>query len=455
MSAVQAALAATLDTRRGQVEWFVRLRWVAALGAILAPATSWLALGVRFPVLPGALVVAFIVAYNAAFAVWLSRPRSDRALERAALAQIGLDIAALVLLLHFAGGIENPFSWYLVFHTTIAAIMFPGRASLGVTLGAVALYSAMALLEYWRVLPHWPLEGLGTARAGEPQAVFAHLFVLGTTLFIVRYFAAAIARRLASRTADLAAANERLKQADRVRLQAVVTVAHELRSPMAAAESLLETVTGGYVGKDCADCGSRPILERVRARMKGLIKMTDDLLDLHELELGNVRFAPQPLSLAEAVAATVDELAALAREAQVTIEHGGLESLPAVLGDPPSVRFILSNLVANAIRYNRPGGRVAIIGSGGEGMVRLCVRDTGVGIPPEEQARVFQVFFRGSYAREKRRLGTGLGLSLVKRLVEAQGGAVAVSSTPGEGSEFSFILPVAANQRPSPSVQGG
>lgn len=444
MPAAKAALAATLDTRRGQVEWFCRLRWIAALGAILAPATAYLALGVRFSILPGVLVVAGIVSYNAVFVAWLRAPRSDSALARAALAQIGLDVVALVLLLYFAGGAANPFSWYLVFHTTIAAIMFPGRESLVVTGFAAALYTAMALFEHYGVLPRWPLLGLGSAAPyAEPRHLAAQLFVLATTLFIVRYFAAAIARRLGRRTAELARANECLEQADRARLQAVVTVAHELRSPMAAAESLLETVTGGYVSKACTECDSRPILERVRARMKGLIKMTDDLLDLHQLELGHVRFEPRPLDLGAAVAAAVEELSVLAREAGVTLEAGALGDLPPVLGDAPSVRFILANLVTNAIRYNRPGGRVDISASVGGGRLRLSVRDTGVGIPREEQARVFDVFYRGSYARDKRRLGTGLGLSLVKGLVEAQGGEVAVTSEPGQGSEFSFTLPTA------------
>lgn len=435
----------TLDTRRGQLEWFVRLRWAAALGAVAAPAAARLVLGVRFAVLPGALVIAGIVAYNTILHLWLRRERSERDLERSALLQIGLDLVALVLLLYFAGGIENPFSAYLVFHTAIAAIMFPGRESLAVTTGAVALYSAMAVLEHAGAIPRFPLEDFRPlVDYGNARQLAASLFVLATTLFTVRYFAASIARRLVRRTAELAHANDCLEQADRVRLQAVSTVAHELRSPMAAAESLLETVTGGYVSKACLTCDSKPILERVRARMKGLIKLTDDLLDLHQLELGNVRFEPQPLDVSAAVDAVIEELSVLAREAEVTLAAHDLERLPRVLGDPPSVRFILSNLLSNAIRYNRRGGRTDITGSVEGRSVRVAVRDTGVGIPADEVGRVFDVFFRGSYAREKRRLDTGLGLSLVKGLVEAQGGAVSVESTPGQGSEFAFTLPTAS-----------
>jgi signal transduction histidine kinase len=434
----------TLDTRRGQVEWFVRLRWVAALGALAAPAAARLVLGVRFAILPGALVVAGIFAYNTVLHLWLRRERDERELERAALAQVGLDLVALVLLLYFAGGIENPFSAYLVFHTAIAAVMFPGRESLAVTAGAVALYSAMAALEYAGAIPRFSLEGFKPLVGyGDARQLAASLFVLATTLFTVRYFAVSIARRLVRRTAELARANERLEQADRVRLQAVSTVAHELRSPMAAAESLLETVTGGYVSKACLACESKPILERVRARMKGLIKLTDDLLDLHQLELGNVRFEPQPLDIGAAAAAAVEEMSVLAREAEVTLAAQDLERLPRVLGDPPSVRFVLANLLSNAIRYNRRGGRADVTGSVEGAMVRIAVRDTGVGIPPDEVGKVFDVFFRGSYAREKRRLDTGLGLSLVKGLVEAQGGAVSVESAPGRGSEFAFTLPTA------------
>jgi signal transduction histidine kinase len=189
--------------------------------------------------------------------------------------------------------------------------------------------------------------------------------------------------------------------------------------------------------------------------MKGLIKLTDDLLDLHQLELGNVRFEPQPLDIGAAVAAAVEEMSVLAREVGVLLAAQDLERLPRVMGDPPSVRFVLANLLSNAIRYNRRGGRADVTGSVEGAAVRIAVRDTGVGIPPDEVGKVFDVFFRGSYAREKRRLDTGLGLSLVKGLVEAQGGTVSVESAPGRGSEFAFTLPTAPDRGPSRSAQGG
>jgi signal transduction histidine kinase len=422
------------DDLSGRLTWFFRLRWLAVAGVALTLVTARLALGIRFSAGPVLGVAAMVAGYNALF--WSRMRRATPRAQQAGIsAQIVLDLVALVLLLYFAGGVENPFSLYLVFHVAIAGIVLPGVESVLLTTLAVVLYSTMALLDHFGVVPHFPLVGLYRASPHhEAKYLAGVLFALGTTLFIVRYFTSRVSRRLSRRTGELAEANARLRAADRARLESVVMVTHELRSPMAAVYSLLGTVTDGYVERGA----ELPMLERARGRVKGLLKLTGDVLDLHKLELGEVRLEQKPLPLAPVLAAVVEQYSELAEQAGVSIKAD--VGAAAAIGDEQSVRFILSNLLANGIRYNRRGGSVSVTVVSADDGVEVMVADTGIGIPADDLPHVFDIFYRGEYARQTERLGAGLGLSLVKRLVESQGGRVRVRSEPGLGSEFAFTL---------------
>ena len=114
-----------------------------------------------------------------------------------------------------------------------------------------------------------------------------------------------------------------------------------------------------------------------------------------------------------------------------------------IIGDVTRLRQVLVNLVGNAIKYTRPGGRVSVTAAADNGVIRVTVADTGIGITAEDLSKVFDVFYRAPNARALEKVGTGLGLSIVKRLVEDHSGAVAVSSTPGQGAVFTVTLPVA------------
>ena len=425
------------DTFR-QLRWFVRLRWLAMAGVLVILPAAWFLLRLRFQPTPLLAVTAWIGAYNIFFWLRLRRRPANRRLARLALAQIMLDLCSLVLLLYFAGGIENPFSFFLVFHVTIAAIIFPGQGSLVITTLAFGLYALMVGLDWSGAIPHFPLTGLYAVspyRAAGP--VMANLLVFGSTLYIVRYFTAAISRRLSWRTNQLAEANRKLLEADRNRLQAVMTVTHELRSPAAAAASLLEVVERVKPEEQPA------LIERARQRIGGLLRLTGDLLDLHQLELGTTNVETAPVPIAEVVEAAVTEYAALARERGVTVRVELPSDIPLARANARYLEFTVRNLLANAIQYNRPGGMVTVSARVTGELLEVEVADTGIGIPEADLPRVFDIFYRGDEAKKTDRLAPGLGLSLVKRLVETQGGTVWVESEAGKGSRFSFTVPIA------------
>ncbi|MFO3796057.1 MAG: sensor histidine kinase, partial [Anaerolineales bacterium] len=164
------------------------------------------------------------------------------------------------------------------------------------------------------------------------------------------------------------------------------------------------------------------------------------------IEAGRITLTPQPLNLRQIAEDALAEIQRRARQENKAIAFS-LEadaSLPLVLGDLERVRQILNNLLENAYFYTPTGGRVQIRLHAKDGEVQVDVQDSGIGIPPEEQARVFERFYRGEHPLVIQTPGTGLGLSIVKQLVEMHGGHIWVTSSGiyGEGSTFSFTLPI-------------
>ncbi|MBM3331300.1 HAMP domain-containing histidine kinase [candidate division WOR-3 bacterium] len=427
-----------------QLAWFIRLRWLAIAGVLATLPAAWYLLRLRFDPMPLLAVTAGVVAANVFFRVRLRRTSTAERLTGLARTQIVIDLIALVLLLYFAGGIENPFSFYFVFHTAIAAFIFPESGSLVIATLAFGLYTAMVLLDWTGVIARFPLTGLYAVSPYQSLGpVLANIIVFGSTLYIVRYFTAAISRRLSRRTNQLAQANRKLLEADRNRVQSVITVTHELRSPAAAAASLLEVVE--RVSPD-----ERPaLIDRARQRINGLLRLIGDLLDLHQLELGTTNVETAPVPVAEVVEAAAAEYAALARERGVSVRVELPADLPPAQASARYLEFTVRNLLANAIQYNRPGGSVTVSARQSEGFVEVEVADTGMGIPERDLPHVFDIFFRGDEAKKTDRLAPGLGLSLVKRLVETQGGTVRVESEAGKGSRFFFTVPIAGKPEPA------
>jgi two-component system sensor histidine kinase BaeS len=174
-----------------------------------------------------------------------------------------------------------------------------------------------------------------------------------------------------------------------------------------------------------------------------LSRLVDDLFLLSTAESGGLRLTIRPVDLGEVlpeIAATFRPLARQTR--QITLVAEANPELPLALGDRERIVQVLANLVRNALRYTPEGGIVSIRAQRDADFVRVVVEDTGIGVAPERLARIFDRFFRGDDARDRESGGAGLGLAIVRELVEAMGGTVAAESTPGEGSQFSFTLPV-------------
>lgn len=225
---------------------------------------------------------------------------------------------------------------------------------------------------------------------------------------------------------------------NQMRQDFVANVSHELRTPVASIRALTESlVAGAWEQKDTAERFLAD-LDREASRLSQLI---EDLLVLSRLESKEAELKIERIELDGLIRECIDAKAKLAKEYEVSVEGPDRETGITVMGDRRLLRTALNNLMDNAIKYNRLGGKVTV-GCGKEmDGVAVRVADTGIGIPREELPRIFERFFRVDKARSRETGGTGLGLSIVKHIADLHGGGVSVQSVEGEGSTFVIILP--------------
>ncbi len=232
-----------------------------------------------------------------------------------------------------------------------------------------------------------------------------------------------------------------LRQAEEVRANFVANVSHELRTPLAAIRGYSETCLDSMeAGEDPPFQRFMPIIHHHTERLNALI---EDLLTLSRIESASNEITLEKMQLAELVAAAFTTLAPRADAKSLALINELPAALPDVLADHDSLERVLLNLLENAIKYSESETEVRICARVQATELVVMVKDQGVGIPPEHQARIFERFYRVDKARSRKEGGTGLGLSIVKHLVQRMSGTVWVDSEPDGGSTFFFTLPLA------------
>jgi signal transduction histidine kinase/FixJ family two-component response regulator len=239
-----------------------------------------------------------------------------------------------------------------------------------------------------------------------------------------------------------------LKIVDRLKSEFVSKVSHELRSPLSTIHEQLATVIGDLV--DRAPVQDQHILSRAKEKTKGMISLINDLLDMSRIDEGLICREPRPVVLEELLHGIVDFLLARAQtKGQSLILALPPTPLPEIQADPLALESIFGNLVTNAIAYTPDGGHIRVDVDMAGVHVRVRVVDNGFGIPEKHLSRIFERFYRVKDENTRYITGTGLGLPIVKGLLDAMGGIIEVQSTPGEGSVFTVLLPA------SPIKNGG
>lgn len=249
---------------------------------------------------------------------------------------------------------------------------------------------------------------------------------------------------------------EEEKKVAKAKDEFVFIAAHELRSPVTVIKGYVE-ILAQYAKKFTTEAADS--LQQIKAANDRLLQLVQDLLEVARSDAGTLKIEVAPVDNILAVTTElVDQYKQKVKEAKVNLSYSKPASIPPVMSDPNRFKQVLGNLVDNAIKYNKPGGKVEVTQQVKEAMLHNIVTDTGFGMSPNNLKKLFGKFFRAQEKGTEQIAGTGLGLWITKELVERQGGKIWATSTLGKGSTFIFTLPLApkgakATKKPSPAAQ--
>ena len=447
------------------LDWLITLRWLAVLGALGAVFVPPLFLGIHFNVKPLLLIIGIIAGYNTIFFIYqriskhsLEEVPGRISVSRMASLQITLDLIALMAMLHFSGGIENPFIFYFIFHMIIASILLPRRIAINAALFVIFLFCSMGYLEYRSILPHYPLINFASNGLWQDEYYLLGItFVFTTTVLIAVLMASHITERLRLRSRQIIEARDSLKEKSEQLEEAfnelkktheeksifMRVTAHELRSPLSTIQTNLKIILDGYVSK--VDPEQREILARLEQRVMNLIEVVGDLLKLSQFESVREKLEVEDLDINQSLDEIVGrlEIRAKSKKIRITVEKN---KTPLILhSNRDNMRQLFTNLIVNAIKYTPIGGKVNICLWENNKNIHGQVSDTGIGIPAESIDKIFNEFYRTEQVKSADIQGTGLGLAIVRRIIEAHNGRITVESSLGHGTKFMFSLPLKNN----------
>lgn len=238
---------------------------------------------------------------------------------------------------------------------------------------------------------------------------------------------------------------ETLRQEKKLMEENFITmVSHQLRSPLVAVQQYFEVILGGMTGQ--VEDKQKQMLNRASERIKSLLKLIGDWLDMARVNRGVLADRISPFAINNLLVKLIDFFSPMAGEENITLKLDPVSETPKVLGNEESLEQVFSNLISNAIKYNRPGGRITVSIKTMEHTVSIAVQDTGVGIAEEHLPKIFDQFYRVHREEGQKANGTGLGLSIARKIVEAHHGTIQVTSEPDVGSTFTVTLPKAKEE---------
>lgn len=249
---------------------------------------------------------------------------------------------------------------------------------------------------------------------------------------------AALAVAFNQMAARLEAADRKQRELERLRADLIAWVGHDLQTPLASIQAILEALADGMV--DDPQTVSR-YLATAQRDVRSLSALIDDLFQMAQLDAGGLQLDCAHASLADLLSDTLEAFSALAEQHNIHLAGHADDSIDPVFMDTQRIGRVLNNLVGNALRHTSAGGEVTVTARRTGSGVEVSVRDTGEGIRAEDIPHVFERFYRGEKSRSRLTGGAGLGLAIARGIVEAHGGSMQVKSEVGRGTIFSFTLP--------------
>jgi len=314
-----------------------------------------------------------------------------------------------------------------------------GRFAFVFMVSAVALVAVLELTGRIRLAPAMLQRTLDGQKAlGWYLTVYGAMLGVFSYVFALVQFSVAVRERQQRR---LEAAHRELEAVSRHKSEFLANMSHELRTPLNAVIGFSEVLQARMFG--ALNEKQAEYVDDIQQSGRHLLSLINDILDLAKIEAGRLELNPADFELVTAIDDAMLLINERALRKGLRLEREIAVDLGTVHADERKVKQVLLNLLSNAVKFTREGGTITVAASREADEVRIAVRDTGIGIAPEDQEIIFEEFRQvgGDYTRKQE--GTGLGLALARRFVDLHGGRLWVESEPGRGSTFTFTLPVA------------
>ena len=365
-----------------------------------------------------------------------------------ALLQMICDFLALLVLVYLTGGVESPFYYFFIYHVIVGSLILPRQVVTLLILVTIAAIATGALLEMNGSIPHVPIAGyFDSPQYTNPVYVISHVTVLALVLLVSNYLANSISKELYLRERSLTVAYKKLEEAETTKSRYVMSVVHDLKTPIAAAMTYLNMILDGSLGR-VPEAFERP-LERSRIRLDNAIAIVNDILQLTQL-----RLAEKPeisrVNLTELIDEIYQEMRILFVSKKIRFSTWINSDRDLYIeAERKLLKLALANLISNTHKYTERDGRVEIHIHTHDESVEIEVADSGIGIPVAEQKRIFEDFYRSSLAKEKGIEGTGLGMSVVLHIIRQFNGSIRLESpsrladgAERQGTAFFITLPI-------------
>lgn len=262
---------------------------------------------------------------------------------------------------------------------------------------------------------------------------------------------ASLEERVDDATKELRKSNEQLRQADEAKDEFVSMASHQLRTPLTSIKGYISMVLDGDAG-EITPMQSK-LLEEAFTSSERMVHLISDFLNVSRLQTGKFVLDRSLVNLADLVDEEVDGLKATASSRLLKLQYRKPSRFPSLYIDDSKIQQVVMNFIDNAIYYSAEGTTITVRTAVEEGNAIFEVHDTGIGVPEEEQARLFTKFFRATNARKQRPDGTGIGLFLAKKVITSHGGSMIFESVEGEGSTFGFRLPIKKLSEPPKAAE--
>jgi len=428
----------TIQTLKDRLEWVINLRWLAVFGILIAVPTGSQMLGFSLAY-PQMIFISFILLLlNTVYFFLLHFTTFKSELQELFFAEIQVltDLLIISCLVHYSGGVQNPFYFFYIIVVILNVFIFPGiLIPLLNAVLACSLLTGWTLLEYTGRVPAYQvgddvlsLAHIITALLAFYVLTFAGMFIIANFVQNYRYLKAIIDEK-----------NELLEISMDERREIFRYAAHELKSPITTIQSTLAVVDYTY-SKDLAP-EVRDMVKRAEKRSSQLLDMVNEMIAITKYKQGIVVSDFRCVEFCGWLKQIAESQRSYALQKDIRLNVGTLSEEITICFDRTEMDKVVVNLLSNALRYTPSGGQVSIEPFQEKTHYGFCVIDTGIGIAKEDQDKIFNEFYRTRAAKHMERTGTGLGLNLVREIVKKHGGSLQVKSSVGKGSQFTVNLP--------------